>query len=180
VQDHTALIRRYIQDRFLAPGTRHIFENIPAYLAACPGALLISARMADGRLGRIHDWRLLFPDHSLSTCSLSETRRLPLPARRTCCSTPLSRKANNVASTGSTWAWASVPPSIISSKNGEQLLFTLSGNELGTQTRVLAAKGDSMVANKITAFTASGLCAIAVLRMEPKANFILQLWGHNT
>jgi hypothetical protein len=48
--DHTALIRRYVQDRFLTPATRHIFENIPAYLAACPGALLISARLADGRL----------------------------------------------------------------------------------------------------------------------------------
>jgi hypothetical protein len=48
--DHAALVRRYVQDRFLAPATRHIFANIPAYLAACPGALLISARMADGRL----------------------------------------------------------------------------------------------------------------------------------
>jgi len=48
--DHAALIHRYVQDRFLAPGTCYIYENIAAYLAACPGALLISARLADGRL----------------------------------------------------------------------------------------------------------------------------------
>lgn len=49
-QDHTTLIHRYFQDRILAPGTRHIFTRIPDYLAACPGAVLVSARLTDGRL----------------------------------------------------------------------------------------------------------------------------------
>lgn len=49
--DHTDLIRQYIRHRSLDPATSHIFQNIPAYLAACPGALVVSARLtADHRL----------------------------------------------------------------------------------------------------------------------------------
>ncbi|WP_051822161.1 hypothetical protein [Desulfonatronum thiodismutans] len=42
-QEHLALIDRYLEYRDLEPGTRHIFRNIPAYVQACPGALVISA-----------------------------------------------------------------------------------------------------------------------------------------
>ncbi|MBM9535609.1 hypothetical protein [Desulfobulbus alkaliphilus] len=49
-QDHTILISRYLQDRILAPGTRHIFAQVSTYLATCPSVVLISARMKDGRL----------------------------------------------------------------------------------------------------------------------------------
>jgi hypothetical protein len=49
-EDHLALVQRYIDERTLAAGTRHIFRQLPAYLAASAGSLLISARRADGRL----------------------------------------------------------------------------------------------------------------------------------
>ena len=49
-EDHNALIRRYLEERSLSAGTRHIFQQLPRYLEASPGALLISARRADGRL----------------------------------------------------------------------------------------------------------------------------------
>ena len=42
-QDHLALIDRYLVSRDLESGTRLIFRNIPAYVQACPGALVISA-----------------------------------------------------------------------------------------------------------------------------------------
>ncbi|TVQ97337.1 MAG: translation initiation factor IF-2 [Desulfovibrionales bacterium] len=42
-QEHLALIDRYLEYRDLEPGTRRIFRNIPAYVQACPGALVISA-----------------------------------------------------------------------------------------------------------------------------------------
>lgn len=48
--DHLHLVQRYLDERRLAPGTRHIFERLPGYLAASPGSLLFSARLADGRL----------------------------------------------------------------------------------------------------------------------------------
>lgn len=42
-QEHLALIDRYLESRDLEPGTRLIFRNIPAYVQACPGALVVSA-----------------------------------------------------------------------------------------------------------------------------------------
>ncbi len=42
-QDHLVLIDRYLESRDLESGTRLIFRNIPAYVQACPGALVISA-----------------------------------------------------------------------------------------------------------------------------------------
>ncbi len=48
--EHTDLIRHYVHNRSLDPATRHIFQNIPAYIAACPGALVVSAKVAVQRL----------------------------------------------------------------------------------------------------------------------------------
>ena len=48
--DHDALVGRYLKDRPLAPGTRHIYTKISRYLAESSGSLLVSARLADGRL----------------------------------------------------------------------------------------------------------------------------------
>lgn len=48
--DHLHLVQRYLDERHLAAGTRQIFERLPGYLAASPGSLLFSARLADGRL----------------------------------------------------------------------------------------------------------------------------------
>jgi hypothetical protein len=42
-QEHLALVDRYLESRDLESGTRLIFRNIPAYVQACPGALVISA-----------------------------------------------------------------------------------------------------------------------------------------
>ncbi|WP_035261623.1 hypothetical protein [Desulfonatronum lacustre] len=42
-KDHLALIDRYLEYRDLEPGTRLIFRNIPAYVQACPGVLVVSA-----------------------------------------------------------------------------------------------------------------------------------------
>ena len=47
---HTALVERYIAERRLPPGTRHIFRQIPRYLEASAGAQVASAMRADGRL----------------------------------------------------------------------------------------------------------------------------------
>ncbi|MCU0560881.1 MAG: GNAT family N-acetyltransferase [Desulfobacterales bacterium] len=49
-EEHSALIRRYLEERSLAAGTRHIFRQLPRYVEQSPGALLVSARRADGRL----------------------------------------------------------------------------------------------------------------------------------
>ena len=49
-EDHSALVQRYLDERRLAPGTRHIFRQLPRYLEASPGSLVLSARLADGRL----------------------------------------------------------------------------------------------------------------------------------
>ena len=49
-EDHLNLVRRYLDERPLAAGTRHIFARLSGYLAASPGSLLLSARLADGRL----------------------------------------------------------------------------------------------------------------------------------
>jgi hypothetical protein len=48
--EHAALIRRYLDERLLSPGTRHIFRELPRYLASSEGSLLLSARLPDGRL----------------------------------------------------------------------------------------------------------------------------------
>lgn len=48
--DHRILVERYLSERTLAAGTRRIFEQIPGYMEASPGSLLVSARTADGRL----------------------------------------------------------------------------------------------------------------------------------
>jgi GNAT superfamily N-acetyltransferase len=48
--DHRTLVERYLAERHLPMGTRHIFRNIGAYLEACPTSLVVSARRDDGRL----------------------------------------------------------------------------------------------------------------------------------
>jgi len=48
--DHMGLIQRYLDERPLASGTRRIFARMQSYLAASPGSLVLSARLADGRL----------------------------------------------------------------------------------------------------------------------------------
>lgn len=42
--NHAELVHIMMRNRPLAPGTRHIFEHIPDYLKAVPGATLFSAR----------------------------------------------------------------------------------------------------------------------------------------
>ncbi|SDB22396.1 hypothetical protein SAMN05660653_01087 [Desulfonatronum thiosulfatophilum] len=54
-QDHLALIDRYLESRDLEPGIRHIFRRIPEYVQSCPGALVVSARMADQEAPRKAD-----------------------------------------------------------------------------------------------------------------------------
>ena len=49
-EDHTALVRRYLNGRLLAAGIRHIYKRLPRYLAESSSSLLVSARLADGRL----------------------------------------------------------------------------------------------------------------------------------
>jgi len=49
--EHMALVQHYLDGRHLAAGTRHIFRQLPLYLEASPGSLMLSARLADGRLG---------------------------------------------------------------------------------------------------------------------------------
>ncbi len=48
--EHLALVRRTLDERQLAAGTRLIFERLPRYLESSPGSLTLSARRADGRL----------------------------------------------------------------------------------------------------------------------------------
>lgn len=48
--DQLALVQRYLDERQLAAGTRHIFRQLPHYLAAAAGSLVLSGRLADGRL----------------------------------------------------------------------------------------------------------------------------------
>ena len=48
--DHTALVQRYRDERRLAAGTRHIFGQLPRYIEASAGSLVVSGRLADGRL----------------------------------------------------------------------------------------------------------------------------------
>ena len=48
--EHDMLVDHYLKVRTLAPGTRHIFGRVGAYVRSCPDALLFSARDASGRL----------------------------------------------------------------------------------------------------------------------------------
>ena len=48
--DHIALVQRYLDDRLLAAGTRHIFTKISDYIEASPTSLVVSARRSDGQL----------------------------------------------------------------------------------------------------------------------------------
>jgi hypothetical protein len=48
--DHTALVQRYRDERRLADGTRHIFGQLPRYIEASAASLVVSGRLADGRL----------------------------------------------------------------------------------------------------------------------------------
>jgi hypothetical protein len=48
--EHMALIQHYLDGRHLAPGTRHIFQQLPRYLEMSSGSLMLSARLSDGRL----------------------------------------------------------------------------------------------------------------------------------
>jgi hypothetical protein len=47
---HMALIQPYLDQRDLAPGTRHIFRQLPRYLEMSPGSRMLSALLPDGRL----------------------------------------------------------------------------------------------------------------------------------
>jgi hypothetical protein len=49
-EEHTALVRRYLNGRLLPAGIRHIYKRLPRYLAESSSSLLVSARLADGRL----------------------------------------------------------------------------------------------------------------------------------
>jgi len=48
--EHMALVQRYLEQRELAVGTRHIFQQLPRYIEASAGSLTVSARRADQRL----------------------------------------------------------------------------------------------------------------------------------
>ena len=48
--EHMALVQRYLEERELAAGTRHIFQQLPRYIEASAGSLIVSARRADQRL----------------------------------------------------------------------------------------------------------------------------------
>jgi hypothetical protein len=48
--DHLALVQCYLNDRRLAPGTRHIFRQLARYIEASDRSMIVSARFADGRL----------------------------------------------------------------------------------------------------------------------------------
>jgi hypothetical protein len=47
---HMALVQRYLDERELAVGTRHIFQQLPRYIETSAGSLIVSARRADQRL----------------------------------------------------------------------------------------------------------------------------------
>ena len=49
-EDHAALVQRYLNERPLAAGIRHIYKRLPRYLAESSCSLLVSARLANGRL----------------------------------------------------------------------------------------------------------------------------------
>ncbi len=49
-QAHLNLVDRYLAERRLPAGTRHIFGRLSAYIEACETSLIVSARRADGRL----------------------------------------------------------------------------------------------------------------------------------
>ena len=48
--EHLVLIRSFYASRTIDPGTRTIYQRIPAYLEASPTAAVFSARTGDGRL----------------------------------------------------------------------------------------------------------------------------------
>jgi Acetyltransferase (GNAT) domain len=48
--DHLALVQRYLDNRHLDSGTRHIFRQLPRFIETSDGSLIASARFADGRL----------------------------------------------------------------------------------------------------------------------------------
>jgi predicted alpha/beta-hydrolase family hydrolase len=48
--DHAALVQRYLDERRLAAGTRRIFGQLPRYIDASAGSLVVSGRLAGGRL----------------------------------------------------------------------------------------------------------------------------------
>lgn len=49
-RDHWETVRKYLNERNLAAGTRRILEHLPQYLEASDGSLVVSARRKDGRL----------------------------------------------------------------------------------------------------------------------------------
>jgi hypothetical protein len=48
--DHQKQVDRYLSERTLTAGTRYIFQQIPRYIRASPGSLMVSARTASGQL----------------------------------------------------------------------------------------------------------------------------------
>jgi len=48
--DQSALVQRYLNERRLAASTRHIFRQLSRYFESSAGCLIVSARLADGRL----------------------------------------------------------------------------------------------------------------------------------
>lgn len=49
-EDHADMVRRFLAQKPLEPGTRHILGKLPEYLSSSPSSLALSARLADGRL----------------------------------------------------------------------------------------------------------------------------------
>jgi hypothetical protein len=48
--EHMALVGRYLEQRELAGGTRRVFQQLPRYIEASAGSLVVSARRPDQRL----------------------------------------------------------------------------------------------------------------------------------
>ena len=49
-KDHIALVQQYLDERPLASGTRQIFAQLARYIEHSTGSLVVSGRLADGRL----------------------------------------------------------------------------------------------------------------------------------
>ncbi len=47
---HDAMVKRYLAERTLLPGTRRVYSRLHRYLETSPGVLVFSARHGDGRL----------------------------------------------------------------------------------------------------------------------------------
>ena len=69
--DHLALVQRYLDERHLATGTRHIFQQLPHYLAASSGSLVLSGPTRRRAVWPLLRWVISVPSVPLSSCSAS-------------------------------------------------------------------------------------------------------------